>query len=136
MRSFARSLEQSYMKLAGGLAAARALLDEVASIVAELEHTPPRVLVGVPETLAYLSSRHRMILFTKGEPAERRPGWSVPDLQGFLPVIPSGNCSGPTRISIVYGRLVDKQPPLVKSYAWLRWAVARNWRSIRLCRPA
>ena len=40
-------------------------------MVAELERTPPRVLDGVPETLSYLVARHRMILFTQGEPAEQ-----------------------------------------------------------------
>src|SRR2546428_12784992 len=83
VRSFARSLEQSYMKLAGGLAQ-RSALEEVASMVAELEHPPPRVLDGVPETLAYLSSRHRMILFTKGEPAEEAAKVERSGLQGFF----------------------------------------------------
>src|SRR5260370_5835375 len=63
VRSFARALEQSYMKLAGGLAQ-RSALEGVASIVAELEHTPPRVLDGGPETLTYLSIRPRVVSLT------------------------------------------------------------------------
>jgi putative hydrolase of the HAD superfamily len=113
VRSFARSLEQSYMKLAGGLAQ-RSALDEVASMVAELEHTPPRVLDGVPETLAYLSSRHRMILFTKGEPAEEAAKVERSGLQGFfdsIEIVPEKNIR-------VYGDLVDKHH-VVKSTAWL-----------------
>jgi putative hydrolase of the HAD superfamily len=113
VRSFARSLEQSYMKLAGGLAQ-RSALDEVASMVAELEHTPPRVLDGVPETLAYLSSRHRMILFTKGEPAEEAAKVERSGLQGFfdsIEIVADKNIR-------VYGDLVDKHH-VVKSYAWL-----------------
>lgn len=113
VRSFARSLQQSYMKLAGGLAQ-RSALDEVASMVAELEHTPPRVLDGVPETLAYLSSRHRMILFTKGEPAEEAAKVERSGLQGFfdsIEIVADKNIR-------VYGDLVDKHH-VVKSYAWL-----------------
>jgi putative hydrolase of the HAD superfamily len=113
VRSFARSLEQSYMKLAGGLAQ-RSALDEVASMVAELEHTPPRVLDGVPETLAYLSSRHRMILFTKGEPAEEAAKVERSGLHGFfdsIEIVADKNIR-------VYGDLIDKHH-VVKSYAWL-----------------
>jgi putative hydrolase of the HAD superfamily len=101
------------MKLAGGLAQ-RSALDEVASMVAELEHTPPRVLDGVPETLAYLSSRHRMILFTKGEPAEEAAKVERSGLQGFfdsIEIVADKNIR-------VYGDLVDKHH-VVKSYAWL-----------------
>ncbi|HVC00401.1 MAG TPA: HAD family hydrolase [Candidatus Dormibacteraeota bacterium] len=68
--SFRRSLEETYRRLAGELAHG----DEWAWIRArarEIEHTPPRILAGVPETLAFLARRHRLILFTKGEPAEQ-----------------------------------------------------------------
>jgi len=88
VRSFARSLEQSYM--------------------------PPRVLDGVPETLAYLSSRHRMILFTKGEPAEEAAKVERSGLQGFFDSIEIV-----TDKSIrVYRDLIDKHH-VVKSHAWL-----------------
>ncbi len=113
VRSFARSLEQSYMKLAGGLAR-RSALDEVASMVAELEHTPPRVLDGVPETLAYLSSRHRAILFTKGEAAEEAAKVERSGLQAFfdaIEIVTDKNIR-------VYQDLIDKHH-VVKSHAWL-----------------
>jgi putative hydrolase of the HAD superfamily len=113
LRSFARSLEQSYVKLAGGLAQ-RSALDEVASMAAELEHTPPRVLDGVPETLAYLSSRHRMILFTKGEPAEEAAKVERSGLQGFFDSI---EIVAEKSIRI-YEDLIDKHH-VVKSHAWL-----------------
>src|SRR5690348_5332907 len=113
VRSFARSLEQSYMKLAGGLAQ-RTALDEVASMVAELEHTPPRVLDGVPETLAYLSSRHRMILLTKGEQAEEAAKVERSGLQGFFDSI---EILADKSIRI-YLDLIDKHH-VVKSHAWL-----------------
>jgi putative hydrolase of the HAD superfamily len=101
------------MKLAGGLAQ-RSALEEVASMVAELEHTPPRVLDGVPETLAYLSSRHRMILFTKGEPAEEAAKVERSGLQGFFDSI---EIVADKTIG-VYRDLIDKHH-VVKSHAWL-----------------
>jgi len=113
LRSFARSLEQSYMKLAGGLAQ-KSALEEVASMAAELEHTPPRVLDGVPETLAYLSSRHRMILFTEGEPAEEAAKVERSGLQGFFDSI---EIVADKSIR-VYLDLIDKHH-VVKSHAWL-----------------
>jgi putative hydrolase of the HAD superfamily len=120
VRSFARSLEQSYMKLAGGLAR-RTALDEVASMVAELEHTPPRVLDGVPETLAYLSSRHRMILFTKGEAAEEAAKVERSGLQAFFDSIEI--VEGKT--IQVYQDLIDKHH-VVKSHAWLAGSNAQE----------
>lgn len=113
VRSFARSLEQSYMKLAGGLAQ-RSALNEVASMVAELEHTPPRVLDGVPETLAFLSSRHRMILFTKGEQAEEAAKVERSGLQGFFDSIEIVA----DKTTRVYRDMIDKHH-VVKSHGWL-----------------
>jgi len=113
VRSFARSLQQSYMKLAGGLAQ-RSALEEVACMVAELEHTPPRVLDGVPETLAYLTERHRLILFTKGEPAEQAAKVERSGLQGFfefIEIVPEKNPE-------TYGGLVHKHK-IVKSHGWM-----------------
>src|SRR4029077_20725965 len=127
VRSFARSLEQSYMKLAGGLAQ-RSALDEVASMVAELEHTPPRVLDGVPETLAYLSSRHRMILFTKGEPAEEAAKVERSGLQGFFDSIEIV-ADKSTR---VYQGLIDKHH-VVKLNAWFVGGVRGEGHHHALC---
>jgi putative hydrolase of the HAD superfamily len=113
VHSFARSLGQSYLKLAGGLAQ-KSALQEIADMVADLEHTPPRVLDGVPETLAYLSSRHRMILFTKGEPAEEAAKVERSGLQGFFDSIEIvAEKSIP-----VYEGLIDKHH-VVKLHSWL-----------------
>jgi len=54
--------------------------------VVDLERTPPKILDGVPETLAYLTERHRLILFTKGEPAEQAAKVERSGLQGFFRV--------------------------------------------------
>src|SRR6202047_5122019 len=70
VRSFRRSLEDTYMKLAGN-AARREIVQEIERMAVELEATPPHILDGVPETLAYLAKHHRLILLTKGEPAEK-----------------------------------------------------------------
>src|SRR2546426_11937601 len=83
VRSFGRSLEETYIKLAEQMAK-RETLALIHSRVVELERTPPKILDGVPETLAYLTERHRLILFTKGEPAEQAAKVQRSGLQGFL----------------------------------------------------
>src|SRR3984957_20563873 len=65
VRSFGRSLEDTYMKLAGHQGE-RATVQNIQYRVDELERTPPHVLDDVVETLDYLAERHRLILFTKG----------------------------------------------------------------------
>ena len=70
VRSFGRSLEETYVKFAGHQAD-RTVIEGIRYRIEELELKPPRVLDGVLETLAYLAGRHRLILFTKGEPAEQ-----------------------------------------------------------------
>src|SRR6202050_722597 len=70
VRSFRRSLEDTYLKLAGN-AATRELVKEIERMAAELEATPPHILEGVPETLAYLAKHDRLIMVTKGEPADQ-----------------------------------------------------------------
>jgi putative hydrolase of the HAD superfamily len=86
VRSFARSLEETYVKLAGELAQ-KSGVHEVSTLMAELEETPPRVLSGVPETLQYLHTRHRMILLTSGEAAEQAGKVERSGLQGFFDAI-------------------------------------------------
>src|SRR5258706_12736658 len=54
VRSFGRSLEETYMKLAGKLAH-RAPIVKRTGKGAGLEKTPPHILEGVPETVFYLA---------------------------------------------------------------------------------
>ena len=82
VRSFGKSLEETYLKLADQTAK-RETLAEIHNRVIELESTPPQILDGVPETLAYLTERHRLILFTKGEPAEQSAKVSAPACRDF-----------------------------------------------------
>src|SRR5205807_2403052 len=103
VRSFGRSLEETYLKLADQMAR-REILAQIHSRVIELERTPPKILDGVPETLAYLTERHRLILFTKGEPAEQAAKVERSGLQGFfefIEIVPEKNTQ-------TYGGLVHK----------------------------
>ena len=86
MRSFRRSLEETYLKLAGN-SARREMVKEIERMAHELEATPPHILDGVPETLAYLAKHHRLILLTKGEPAEQAAKVERSGLQPYFDAI-------------------------------------------------
>ncbi len=113
MRSFGRSLEETYLKLADQMAK-RETLALIHSRVIDLERTPPKILDGVPETLAYLTERHRLILFTKGEPAEQAAKVERSGLQGFFEFIEIVAEKDPE----TYGGLVHKHK-IVKSHGWM-----------------
>ena len=113
MRSFGRSLEETYLKLAEHLAK-RETLAQIHDRVVELERTPPKILDGVPETLAYLTERHRLILFTKGEPAEQAAKVERSGLQGFFEFIEIVSEKDPE----TYGALVHKHK-IVKTHGWM-----------------
>ena len=86
VRSFRRSLEDTYLKFAGN-AARREMVQEIERMAVELEATPPHILDGVPETLAYLAKHHRLILLTKGEPAEQAGKVERSGLQSYFDAI-------------------------------------------------
>jgi putative hydrolase of the HAD superfamily len=113
VRSFGRSLEETYSKLAGKLAQREALV-EVTEMLKELESTPPRVIEGVPETLSYLADRHRMIVFTKGEPAEQAAKVERSGLQEFFEAIEIVA----EKDARTYQALIDRHH-VVKSHAWM-----------------
>ncbi|HYL10067.1 MAG TPA: HAD family hydrolase [Candidatus Acidoferrales bacterium] len=113
VRSFGRSLEETYLKLAGSMAR-RETLATIHDRVVELERTPPHILDGVPETLAYLTERHRLILFTKGEPAEQAAKVERSGLQGFFEFIEIVA----EKDHITYRSLVNKHK-IVKSHGWM-----------------
>jgi len=113
VRSFRRSLEDTYLKLAGNMAR-RKLVKEIERIALELEGTPPHILEGVPETLAYLAKHHRLILLTKGEAAEQAGKVERSGLQSYFDAI-----------EIVlekdlgtYERVIQ-QFKIVKSHGWM-----------------
>jgi putative hydrolase of the HAD superfamily len=113
VRCFARSLEETYTKLAEQMAR-RETLVMIRERVTELENTPPKILDGVPETLAYLNERHRLILFSKGEPAEQAAKVERSGLQGFfefIEIVPEKNAQA-------YKDLVHKHK-IVKTHGWM-----------------
>lgn len=113
VRSFGRSLEETYLKLAEKMAK-RETLALIHVRVTELERTPPKILDGVPETLAYLTERHRLILFTKGEPAEQAAKVERSGLQGFFEAIEIV----PEKDAETYTGLVHKHK-IVKTQGWM-----------------
>src|SRR5580704_1669540 len=113
VRSFGRSLEETYLKLADQMAQ-RTILAQVHTRVVELERTPPKILDGVPETLAYLTEKHRLILFTKGEPAEQAAKVERSGLQGFFEAIEIVS----EQDSETYTALVNKHK-IVKTHGWM-----------------
>ncbi len=113
VRSFGRSLEEAYSKLAGHMMQ-RETMKQIYALVSELEQVPPRILDGVPETLAYLAGRHRLILLTKGEAAEQAAKVERSGLQGFFEAI---EIVGEKDVT-TYKRLVN-QHRIVKEHAWM-----------------
>jgi len=113
VRSFRRSLEETYMKLAGN-SARREMVKEIERLAAELEATPPHILDGVPETLAYLAKHHRLILLTKGEPAEQAAKVVRSGLQPYFDAIEIVL----EKSSEIYERMIE-QFKIVKSHGWM-----------------
>ncbi|HKS82595.1 MAG TPA: HAD family hydrolase [Candidatus Acidoferrales bacterium] len=113
VRSFRRSLEETYLKLAGN-AARREIVKEIEKIAAELESTPPHILDGVPETLAYLAKHHRLILLTKGEPAEQAGKVERSGLQPYFDAIEIVM----EKHTDTYDRMIE-QFKIVKSNGWM-----------------
>ena len=112
-RSFRRSLEDTYMKLAGN-SARREMVKDIEQMAHELESTPPHILDGVPETLAYLAKHHRLILLTKGEPAEQAAKVERSGLQPHFDAIEIVL----EKDSGTYGRMIE-QFKIVKSHGWM-----------------
>jgi putative hydrolase of the HAD superfamily len=113
VRSFRRSLEDTYLKLAGN-AARRELVQEIERVATELESTPPHIMDGVPETLAYLAKHHRLILFTKGEPAEQAVKVERSGLQAYFDHIEIVL----EKDSVTYERVIE-QFKIVKTHGWM-----------------
>jgi len=113
VRSFRRSLEDTYLKLAGN-SARREMVKDIEQMAHELERTPPHILDGVPETLAYLAKHHRLILLTKGEPAEQAAKVERSGLQTYFDAIEIVL----EKESETYGRMIE-QFKIVKSHGWM-----------------
>src|SRR5271156_3009503 len=112
-RSFRRSLEDTYLKLAGN-SARREMVKDIEQMAQELESTPPHILDGVPETLVYLAKHHRLILLTKGEPAEQVAKVERSGLQPYFDAIEIVI----EKDSATYERMIE-QFKIVKSHGWM-----------------
>ena len=81
--NFARNLRQCYEKLAE-----RVVQDDdlqtVMRFADRILEQPLEMIEGVPETLAYLASRHELTLFTKGHPDEQKMKIDRSGLAGFF----------------------------------------------------
>ena len=113
VRSFRRSLEDTYMKLAGN-SARREMVKDIEQMAHELESTPPHILDGVPETLAYLAKHHRLILLTKGHAAEQAAKVERSGLQRFFAAIEIVH----EKDAPTYAGLV-RQHRIVKTHGWM-----------------
>jgi putative hydrolase of the HAD superfamily len=113
VRSFRRSLEETYLKLAGN-SARREMVKAIENMAQELERTPPHILDGVPETLAYLAKHHRLILLTKGESAEQAAKVERSGLQSYFDAIEIVL----EKDSETYARIIE-QFKIVKSHGWM-----------------
>lgn len=113
VHSFRRSLEETYLKLVGNMAR-RDTLAQIHLMVSELEAVPPKILDGVPETLAYLAQNHRLILFSKGQPVEQAAKVEKSGLQHFFEAI---EITGEKDVS-AYHALVERHR-IVKGHAWM-----------------
>jgi len=69
--NFGRNLKQCYQHLAERDVRPEDL-DTVVGFARQILECPMEVIEGVPETLEYLSLRHDLTLFTKGNPEEQR----------------------------------------------------------------
>jgi putative hydrolase of the HAD superfamily len=113
VRSFRRSLEETYMKLAGN-SAKREIVQAIERMAMTLEATPPQILDGVPETLAYLAKHNRLILLTKGEPAEQAAKVERSGLQPYFEEIEIVL----EKSNEVYERMIE-QFKIVKTHGWM-----------------
>jgi putative hydrolase of the HAD superfamily len=101
-KNFGRNLRECYQRLCE-----REIrdhdLDTVMSFAERILECPMEVIEGVPETLADLSTRHELTLFTKGSPDEQklkveRSGLSV--YFAHTAIVKEKDCAA-------YGRLVE-----------------------------
>ena len=113
VRSFRRSLEETYLKLAGN-SAKREIVRAIEQMAATLEATPPQILDGVPETLAYLAKHNRLILLTKGEPAEQAAKVERSGLQPYFEEIEIVL----EKSNEIYERMIE-QFKIVKTHGWM-----------------
>jgi len=113
VRSFGRSLEESLHEARRASGQARDAR-RIHNRVVDLERTPPKNLDGVPETLAYLTERHRLIFSPKANPPSNPPKSSGPACKLLRSHRNSSTKKTPSRTPA----LVAKHK-IVKAHAWM-----------------
>jgi putative hydrolase of the HAD superfamily len=81
--NFGRNLQQAYQHLAQR-EIANDDLEHVFSLAERILEQPIELIAGVEDTLAYLSERHQLVLFTKGHPEEQRMKVDRSGLGGYF----------------------------------------------------
>jgi putative hydrolase of the HAD superfamily len=82
-RNFGRNLQQAYRHLAERHIQEEDLL-HVMSLAERILETPLELIDGVEQTLAELSARHHLVLFTKGHPEEQKLKVERSGLESFF----------------------------------------------------
>ena len=82
-RNFARNLGECFRHLAEREVSERDL-DAVRQFAYDILEQPPLLIPGVEETLAHLSDRHELTIFTKGDPDEQRMKIDRSGVAGFF----------------------------------------------------
>lgn len=102
-RRFIASLEETYLKLAGPRAE-KQVMGEISRLLDLVLFEPIHIYPEVPETLAYLAPRHRLLLFTKGDPEEQSHKVTRSGLRQFFEVYEVV----PEKEVVAFRRLVER----------------------------
>jgi len=86
LHSFAHALVDTFERLSPRPVTAE-LHAQINSFAQTIAGHPVEVLTEVPETLAYLSKRHRLILMTKGAPGEQNGKVERSGLKGYFAAV-------------------------------------------------
>ncbi len=120
VRHFVVSMEETYLKLAGAQAE-KHVVQVINRLADPLLSQAIQVYPEVPETLAYLAPRHRLLLLTKGDPEEQVRKLELSSLRQFFEAV-----------EIVREKDVATLEHLVKRYQFPKksvWVVGNSPRS-------
>jgi putative hydrolase of the HAD superfamily len=104
LQSFVRALIQTFERLAVE-PLTPALHETIHGFAHAIAEHPVEILEGVPETLQYLSARHRLILMTKGEKGEQSGKVERSGLKGYfsaVEIVPEKNVPAYQRVISIH----------------------------------
>jgi putative hydrolase of the HAD superfamily len=113
LQSFVRALIQTFERLAVE-PLTPALHETIHGFAHAIAEHPVEILAGVPETLQYLSERHRLILMTKGETSEQSGKVERSGLKGYFSAVEIV----PEKDVPAYQRVISKHALMMES-AWM-----------------